>query len=58
MMTSSDLNKPSLLARYAIASAMMNSFFVGGLTFGFSGMLLMLRKEGVYANNCSCGSFW
>jgi hypothetical protein len=46
------------LARYAMFSAMMNSFLVGGLTFGFSGMVLMLRKEGVYAESCACGSFW
>ncbi len=45
-------------SKYALASAMINSFFVGGLTFGYSGVVLMLRKEGVYAENCSCGSFW
>lgn len=43
---------------YALASAMFNSFLVGGLTFGYSGMVLMLRKEEVYAEFCSCGSFW
>ena len=35
----------------------MNSFLVGGVTFGYSGMVLILRKEGVYADNCACGSF-
>lgn len=48
----------SIIARYAMASAMMNSFLVGGVTFGYSGMVLILRKEGVYSENCSCGSFW
>ena len=46
------------IARYAMASAMINSFLVGGVTFGYSGMVLILRKEGVYSENCSCGSFW
>jgi hypothetical protein len=45
-------------SNYALVSAMLNSFLVGGLTFGYSGMVLMLRKEGVYAEYCSCGSFW
>jgi len=45
-------------SNYALASAMLNSFLVGGLTFGYSGMVLMLRKEGVYAESCGCGSFW
>jgi hypothetical protein len=47
-----------IIARYAMASAMMNSFLVGGVTFGYSGMVLILRKEGVYSESCSCGSFW
>ncbi len=47
-----------IIARYAMASAMMNSFLVGGVTFGYSGMVLILRKEGVYSDSCSCGSFW
>lgn len=42
---------------YAIGTSMLNSFLVGGVTFGFSGMSLMLRKEGVYADKCACGSF-
>ena len=45
-------------SQYALVSAMLNSFLVGGLTFGYSGIVLILRKEGVYAQNCSCGSFW
>ena len=45
-------------SHYALITAMLNSFLVGGLTFGYSGMVLMLRKEGVYAEFCSCGSFW
>lgn len=45
-------------AHYAMVMAMMNSFLVGGLTFGFSGMVLILRKEGIYAESCACGSFW
>lgn len=49
---------PFNVANYALASAMLNSFLVGGLTFGYSGMVLMLRKEGIYAEDCSCGSFW
>jgi hypothetical protein len=36
---------------------MLNSFLVGGVTFGFSGMSLILREEGTYAEQCSCGSF-
>ena len=36
---------------------MLNSFLVGGITFGFSGMLLILRKEGTYSESCACGSF-
>ena len=44
-------------SNYALASAMLNSFLIGGLTFGYSGMVLMLRNEGVYADNCSCGSY-
>lgn len=44
-------------SQYAIVSAMLNSFLVGGLTFGYSGMVLILRKEGIYAENCACGSF-
>ena len=47
-----------IIARYAMVSAMMNSFLVGGVTFGYSGMVLILRKEGVYSESCSCGSFW
>ncbi len=47
-----------IIARYAMASAMMNSFLVGGVTFGYSGMVLILRKEGIYSESCSCGSFW
>lgn len=35
----------------------MNSFLVGGVTFGYSGMSLMLREEGTYADQCACGSF-
>ncbi len=50
--------RSSIIARYAMASAMMNSFLVGGVTFGYSGMVLILRKEGVYSDSCSCGSFW
>ncbi len=42
---------------YLLATSMMNSFLVGGVTFGFPGMALMLRKEGCYAGSCSCGSF-
>ena len=54
------ISKPGsrLIAHYAMVSAMMNSFLVGGLTFGYSGMVLILRKEGVYSESCSCGSFW
>jgi len=48
---------PFNFENYALLSAMLNSFLVGGLTFGYSGMVLMLRKEGVYADYCSCGSF-
>ena len=44
--------------KYAIVSAMLNSFLVGGLTFGYSGIVLILRKEGIFAENCACGSFW
>lgn len=44
-------------SNYALLSAMLNSFLVGGITFGFSGMLLILRKEGTYAESCACGSF-
>ncbi|GFH44718.1 hypothetical protein CTEN210_01192 [Chaetoceros tenuissimus] len=43
--------------KYAIISAYLNSFLVGGVTFGYSGMVLILRKEGIYADNCACGSF-
>lgn len=46
------------LSYYALGTAMMNSFFLGGLTFGYSGMALILRKEGAYAESCACGSFW
>lgn len=42
---------------YALATSMLNSFLVGGVTFGFSGMSLMLRQEGAYASQCACGSF-
>jgi len=44
-------------SHYALITAMLNSFLVGGVTFGFSGMLLILRKEGTYAKSCNCGSF-
>ena len=52
-------NKSRMLtfSNYALFSAMLNSFLVGGITFGFSGMLLILRKEGTYAESCACGSF-
>ena len=46
------------LSYYAMSTAIMNSFLVGGLTFGYSGMALILRKEGAYAESCACGSFW
>ena len=46
------------LCYLGIGSAIANSFFVGGLTFGYSGMALILRKEGLYAGGCACGSFW
>jgi hypothetical protein len=46
------------ISYYAIGTAITNSFLVGGLTFGYSGMALILRKEGVYSGSCACGSFW
>ena len=46
------------LSYFALATALMNSFLVGGLTFGYSGMALILRKEGLFAEGCACGSFW
>ena len=55
--TSNHVAKTIDLSHYALFSAMLNSFLVGGVTFGYSGMLLMLRKEGVFAEYCSCGSF-
>ena len=45
-------------SHYALVSAMLSSFLVGVLTFVYSGMVLMLRKEGAYAEQCACGSFW
>ena len=33
----------------ALVSAVLISLLVIGLTFGYSGMVLMLRKEGAYA---------
>ena len=42
---------------YILVTVLANSFLVGGLTFGLPSMMLMLRKEGVYAERCSCGTF-
>jgi len=42
---------------YVMGTCIANSFLVGGLTFGFPGMVLILRREGHYAQSCACGSF-
>lgn len=42
---------------YIIASATLNSCLLGGVVFGYPGLVLILRQEGVYAENCSCGTF-
>ena len=42
---------------YCLFSVMINSFLIGGLTFGYSGMVLILREEGVFAGNCAVSSF-
>jgi len=55
--TSSSTENVAFYKKYAIISAYLNSFLVGGVTFGYSGMVLILRKEGIYADNCACGSF-
>lgn len=44
-------------SHYLLATSIMNSFLVGGFTFGFSGMVLILRKENVFAEMCQCGTF-
>ena len=49
--------KKSRFKHLCLLICMLNSFLVGGLTFGFSGMSLMLRKEGIFAGQCGCGSF-
>lgn len=36
---------------------MFNSFLVGGVTFGWIGMSLILRQEGTFADQCACGSY-
>lgn len=40
---------------YVLVSAVVNSCLLGGLVFGFPGLVLLLRREGVYAQVCSCG---
>ena len=42
---------------YLLISAIANSCLLGGLVFGFPGLVLILRKDGVYADVCSCGVF-
>ena len=42
---------------YVLVSAVVNSCLLGGVVFGFPGLVLILRQEGVYAENCSCGQF-
>lgn len=42
---------------YLLTSSIANSCLLGGLVFGFPGLVLILRKDGVYADVCSCGVF-
>ena len=42
---------------YIIVSAVINSCLLGGVVFGFPGLVLILRQEGVFAEVCSCGTF-
>eukprot|EP00984_Skeletonema_dohrnii_P027963 scaffold17726_cov135-Skeletonema_dohrnii-CCMP3373.AAC.4 len=42
---------------YVTASAVINSCLLGGVVFGFPGLVLILRQEGVFAEVCSCGTF-
>lgn len=42
---------------YVLASSVVNSCLLGGVVFGFPGLVLILRKEGIYAEVCSCGVF-
>jgi len=44
-------------AHYLLWSCIANSTLVGGLTFGFQGMVLILWKQGVYTDTCACGKF-
>ena len=49
--------KTFTFSHYALITAMLNSFLVGGITFGFSGLVLILRQEGTFSESCGCGSF-
>ncbi len=42
---------------YILASAIVNSTMLGGIVFGFPGLVLILRREGIFADVCSCGVF-
>lgn len=42
---------------YVLGSAIANSTLLGGVVFGFPGLVLILRREGVFAEVCSCGVF-
>jgi len=42
---------------YVLASSVVNSCLLGGVVFGFPGMVLILRREGIFGEVCSCGVF-
>mmetsp|Transcript_6881 Transcript_6881/g.15208 ORF Transcript_6881/g.15208 Transcript_6881/m.15208 type:complete len:1147 (+) Transcript_6881:201-3641(+) len=42
---------------YVLASAVTNSCLLGGIVFGFPGLVLILRREGVFSEVCSCGVY-
>mmetsp|Transcript_60775 Transcript_60775/g.100949 ORF Transcript_60775/g.100949 Transcript_60775/m.100949 type:complete len:1477 (-) Transcript_60775:181-4611(-) len=42
---------------YIVGSCIANSVLLGGLTFGFPSLALILRKERVFSESCACGIF-
>lgn len=42
---------------YVLVSAVANSCLLGGIVFGLPGLVMILRREGVHAEMCSCGVY-
>jgi len=55
--TSLDITNRLEYKDYVLASAVINSCLLGGIVFGFPGLVLILRREGIHAEVCSCGVF-